>query len=334
MKIMNRENSPPRLKKKIFYLKKLLFIGFAFFFFLSLASLNGQNELTVQLRFYQGWRSVAQEPLTVVTSSYLNPVLTANILSAVEPAEEKKQIQRVFNLLEVRLLTETIFTWAQPLQTKTCHLRFDSWEMAVSLTPQTIFYSSESKAKIQIISMREINQFRVSVSEMVDSGSSNPLLETEITIPTKKIVILGFESRDGIPYFLTLQVSRPPVSSPEKGKVKGVEGGVEGGVVGGVVSPTKAVRAVGDIKPPKLIKKVEPIYPEVAREAGVEGIVILEAETDEKGNVVRVQVLRSIPLLDQAAIDAVKQWKYEPALINGQPTGIIFTVTVSFLLKK
>ena len=94
------------------------------------------------------------------------------------------------------------------------------------------------------------------------------------------------------------------------------------------------VRAVGEIKPPKLIKEVKPIYPEDARQKRVEGTVILEATTDIYGRVQRVEVLRSIPLLDQAAIDAVCQWIYEPEIIEGKPRGIIFTVTVTFKLEK
>jgi protein TonB len=92
------------------------------------------------------------------------------------------------------------------------------------------------------------------------------------------------------------------------------------------------IRATEDIKPPKLIKKVEPIYPEVARQARVEGVVILEATTDIYGRVQRVRVLRSIPLLDKAAIDAVKQWVYEPMVVDGDPKGVVFTVTVRFML--
>ncbi|HRU33623.1 MAG TPA: energy transducer TonB, partial [Candidatus Paceibacterota bacterium] len=93
------------------------------------------------------------------------------------------------------------------------------------------------------------------------------------------------------------------------------------------------VRAIGEIKQPKLIHRVEPIYPEIARQARVEGVVILECTTDIYGRVQTVKVLRSVPLLDQAAIDAVKQWVYEPMVINGRPRGVIFTVTLTFKLK-
>jgi protein TonB len=120
----------------------------------------------------------------------------------------------------------------------------------------------------------------------------------------------------------------------EGGVVGGVLGGVVGGVLGGVVGEVEApVRAVGEIKPPKLIKEVLPLYPEIARQARVEGVVIVEAITDIYGRVQTVKVLRSIPLLDKAATDAVRQWVYEPMVINGRPRGVIFTVTVRFKLK-
>jgi len=123
----------------------------------------------------------------------------------------------------------------------------------------------------------------------------------------------------------------------------GIEGGVEGGIRGGVwtgmVGPIlnvligdveAPVRAIGDVKAPRLVRRVDPVYPEIARQARVEGIVIIEAETDAFGRVRNARVLRSIPLLDQAALDAVRQWVYDPLVINGRPRGVVFTVTVVF----
>jgi len=117
--------------------------------------------------------------------------------------------------------------------------------------------------------------------------------------------------------------------------VGGVLGGVVGGVLGRDVSKTEApIRAVGEIKPPKLLKEVKPIYPEIARQAKVEGVVILEVTTDIYGRVQSTKVLKSIPLLDQAAVDAVRQWVYEPMVINGKPRGVIFVATVKFALQE
>ncbi len=107
---------------------------------------------------------------------------------------------------------------------------------------------------------------------------------------------------------------------------------VEGGVTGTDKKP--AVRAMGDIKPPKLIKLIKPVYPDEARKAEIEGVVIVEATTDVYGRVIDTRILRSIPALDQAAIDAVKQWVYEPMIIDDEPRGVIFTVTCTFKLDE
>jgi protein TonB len=126
----------------------------------------------------------------------------------------------------------------------------------------------------------------------------------------------------------------------EGGVPGGVEGGVPGGVVGGVVGglpdappPVQAVRVGGQIKEPKKLKNVNPAYPDIAKQARVQGVVILECTISPQGKVTDVKVLRSIPLLDQAAMEAVKQWVYTPTLLNGVPVPVIMTVTVNFKLS-
>jgi TonB family protein len=94
----------------------------------------------------------------------------------------------------------------------------------------------------------------------------------------------------------------------------------------------KGVVEFAEIKPPKLLKAVTPQYPLEARRLGFEGTVIVEATTDIKGRVKKTKVLKSVPYLDQPAVKAIRQWVYEPALINGQPRPIVFTVTVRFSL--
>ena len=123
----------------------------------------------------------------------------------------------------------------------------------------------------------------------------------------------------------------------------GVEGGVPGGVVGGIVGglpqsvappPPKVapIRVGGHIKPPVKLKNVPPEYPELAEQARVQGVVILECVISPRGKVTDVRVLRSIPLLDQAAVDAVRRWEYTPTLLNGIPVPVIMTITVNFSL--
>ena len=87
------------------------------------------------------------------------------------------------------------------------------------------------------------------------------------------------------------------------------------------------------IRAPTKVKDVSPIYPSIAQAARVQGVVILEAVIGSDGVVKDARVLRSIPLLDQAALDAVRQWVFTPTLLSGVPVPVVMTVTVSFTLK-
>jgi TonB family protein len=93
-----------------------------------------------------------------------------------------------------------------------------------------------------------------------------------------------------------------------------------------------ALRVGGRIRPPQKTKDVRPVYPDIARAARVQGVVIMEVTVGVDGKVVDTKVLRSIPLLDAAALDAVKRWEFEPTRMNGKPVSVIMTVTVQFTL--
>jgi protein TonB len=97
--------------------------------------------------------------------------------------------------------------------------------------------------------------------------------------------------------------------------------------------PPAPVRPGGDITPPDRQVYVAPLYPEIARVSRIEGTVILEAVIGEVGLVTDVRVLRSVAMLDDAAIAAVRQWRYSPTKLNGVPVPVLLTVTVRFALK-
>jgi len=137
------------------------------------------------------------------------------------------------------------------------------------------------------------------------------------------------------------------VGSIPGGVSGGVAGGVPGGVVGNLLSsvapvapppPPKPVRrdpikVGGNVQESKLIRRIEPAYPELAKRARVQGKVVLVVTVDEEGNVSEIKVQQGHPLLDEAAKAAVAQWKYSPTLLNGEPVPVIATVTVIFNLK-
>jgi protein TonB len=142
-----------------------------------------------------------------------------------------------------------------------------------------------------------------------------------------------------------------PVPDIGEGEVIGGEGGVPGGIPGGVIGtllleppppppppppaePRKPLRAGGQIKEPTLIHRVEPVYPLLAIVQELEGVVILEAIVDEEGRVENLRVLRSPGVFEKAALEAVRQWRYSPVILNGRAEKFILTVTVSFRLDK
>lgn len=94
-----------------------------------------------------------------------------------------------------------------------------------------------------------------------------------------------------------------------------------------------AVRVGGNIKPPTKIHDVRPVYPNLAQSARVQGVVIIEARIEPDGTVSNAHVTRSIPLLDQGALDSVMQWRFTPTLVDGKAVPVIMTVTVNFTLR-
>jgi len=179
-----------------------------------------------------------------------------------------------------------------------------------------------------------------------------PSLKREISRETKAV---GAPSPalppppKGDPSAAAAPVEAPASVTPEtgnEGRVAGVEGGapaggIEGGVVGGTGRTASApgppgpavVRVGAGMKPPKKIKDVKPEYPAVAMPSRAHGSVMIEATIGPDGKVQDAKVLVSIPLLDQAALDAVRQWEYEPPRLNGVPVAVVMTVLVNFGLQ-
>lgn len=136
------------------------------------------------------------------------------------------------------------------------------------------------------------------------------------------------------------------------GQIGGVKGGELGGVVGGKVGgsgsgtegdgtgdktapvqPSGPMRVGGDVKAPIVQNRINPKYTDTARTARVAGVVIVEAIIDKNGNVDQVKVIKGLPMgLSEEAVRAVRQWKFKPGTMNGQPVDVIFNLTVNFQL--
>jgi len=148
------------------------------------------------------------------------------------------------------------------------------------------------------------------------------------------------------------QAAPPPSASTTGGVVGGVPGGMVGGVPGGVLgevlgstrslpviaktpdpTPSKRMRIASRVAEANLIHDVAPTYPPEAGRARVEGTVVLLAVIGKDGSVQDVHVESGLPLLAQAAIDAVKQWRYKPYLLNGEPVEVASRITINFTLS-
>ena len=153
-----------------------------------------------------------------------------------------------------------------------------------------------------------------------------------------------------IPQKVVMLKEEPFPPDVAAGVVGGVSGGIPGGQlgggIGGIVSdvsrmpqpaapvmPRAPVRVGGRVRPPRLLSKSSPVYPHLARQTRVQGVVTIDAVIDTEGNVVEMRVVSGHPLLISAALETVNQWKYEPTYLNDQPIAVRLIVTVTFQLE-
>jgi protein TonB len=147
---------------------------------------------------------------------------------------------------------------------------------------------------------------------VVAPGAITPETGLEGAMATVSVPVVGIENGIGSPGVLGVPEAPPPPLP---------------------TAPAPPRRLHSGMTAPRKVFDAAPKYPELARAAHQQGIVILEATIDASGRVESTHVLRSIPLLDEAALEAVRQWRFTPALLNGVPIPIVMTVTVRFTLQ-
>ena len=155
------------------------------------------------------------------------------------------------------------------------------------------------------------------------------------------------------PSFVPRAVAIANDGAPPEVALMGVQGGIPGGIaggqagsiLGGVISgavappvpvsegPKKPVRVGGNVRPPRLLSGPAPIYPILARQSKLNGMVVIEAIIDERGDVIQEKLISGHPLLVPAAMKAVSQRKYEPTILDGEPTQVDLRVEVNFQLE-
>jgi protein TonB len=171
----------------------------------------------------------------------------------------------------------------------------------------------------------------VKIIKQVQTDIINGQLRTPTKIPEKIQMI----KEDEAP---------PPVMS--SGVVGGVPGGIPGGqmggVIGGIISSTpvavpkvatpQRIRVSQGVTAGMILHKVQPMYPPLARQARIQGPVVLQAEISKDGTIENLHLISGHPMLAPAAIEAIKQWKYKPYILNGEPVEVETTITFNFTL--
>jgi protein TonB len=169
--------------------------------------------------------------------------------------------------------------------------------------------------------------------KQIQSDLVNGQLRTPTKIPQKVQMIKEDEA--------------PPPEMSTGGVVGGVPGGVPGGqmggVIGGIISSTpvavpkvatpQRVRVSLGVSQGLLVKRVQPNYPPLARQARIQGTVLLQAEISKDGTIENLRLISGHPMLAPAAIEAVKQWRYRPYMLNGEPVAVETQVQVNFTLS-
>jgi periplasmic protein TonB len=169
----------------------------------------------------------------------------------------------------------------------------------------------------------------IKIVKQVQTDIVNGQLRTPTKIP-KKVEIIKEEE------------APPPMSGVVGGVPGGVPGGQMNGVIGGIISnapmavpkvAVQRVRVSQGVTQGMVLHKVQPTYPPLARTARVQGSVLLAAVIGKDGTIQNLHVISGHPLLTQAALDAVRQWRYRPYILNGEPVEVDTQVTVNFTLS-
>ena len=257
-------------------------------------SLAAGGDIAIQLRLYQGFRAGEPQRQSDVVSAYsLEKIFSGDLFSEAEISKEIKTLAKIFNLQKVKILMNAGLVLNGEKGGKTAE----------------VFVLNGRKLVLLLTHVAgEKDIFAVEVKEKEDDA--RPLLATDIVVPERKTATLGFSDSEENIFFLTLH------RGPDQ---KSMDQHVQ--------------RLPKEGKGPRLIKKVNAVYPPEAKQAGIEGTVILEATVDIQGKVTNVRVLKGEnDLTNKAAIEALRQWEYEPFVVDGRPTRFVITVTVRFTL--
>ena len=272
------------------------------------------DQLVIESRLFRGTNQASCDyPHEVIITSFSTSFFLPEALKDAELKGEsaeslKNELNKVFQVKRIDHLISGTMLWDGKKASLNETISFDEFSYPIRFSPEIL-----SRDRINL----KIEMFRVENDDMAQrEDKTEKLLDTEIIVHFNKPVILGFPM-NGHTYFLSIYVTRRILGGLLKGKI------IE------VPSSTPIMM------PPTPIYRFNPIYPIRCRDEQIEGTVILEVSADRRGYVNRVKVLKPVdPDLDQTALLALKQWRYEPMSRDEKPVPAVFAVSVDFKLRE
>jgi TonB family protein len=242
--------------------------------FMMSGHLLATGDVLVNLRFYEGIRQDNIAKPSVVTSFYVEPFFVGNIVTEAGLKEEKNKLKRIFNVNDVKLMTQAHWTW--PLQYPKRIFR--------------VFVLNGEKFGLRLSRKQGGDAFRIEVyaGETSKKSKGKNLLDTQLDLKEKNTAIYGFETPDGKIYFLSFHREMNTEVIEESPIVLSTQ------------------------YKPELLHTVRPQYPEKAMKKGIKGWVRLQGRIGLDGNIKDINVISGQPALKQAALTAVSQWRYKP----------------------
>jgi len=201
------------------------------------------------------------------------------------------------------------------------------WALAWAIIAHVVFFAI--KLPELVAEAHEEPKQKVYVVQQVRFKPPPPKQQQEIPKTRSKRVPIPDPTPDEPEPIRLPEEIKPEVELPDTDIIFGIPEGPPP-----IPEPTGPIRVGGDVKAPVKITYPSPQYTEIARKARIQGVVIVEAIIDKEGNVTNVKVLKGLPMgLDQAAVDAVSRWKFEPGTLNGKPVAVVYNLTVNFQLQ-
>jgi len=252
--------------------------------------------LDIKLNFF-GPAAGKSGEANVATSFYLKSIVQRNLQVKFSGESLLAELRKTFNAPDISLLASADLAWRSGGPASVMQVvQIDGRDYVLVLTP----LPRPGAVNFKIGVVEEKSQQKI----------KNILLDTEIVLPDGEVAMLGFRDSKEKSYYIAFFVQG---RNEEFGK---------------------DVARLGGTAKPKLLKKVKPVYPKEALEKEIQGVVILEAVIDKSGKVKETRAVSSPdPTLTQAAGDAVKQWEYEPFVVDGAAQQVLFTVTINFALN-